>query len=129
MSKREQTAATNKPGIHLRLIDGLLNLPRILRIIIAAVFGLATTLALFEVVDQIYLQMFFNPNTILLPALVSGGFGMLMYVVGWGLIVGTIGEDREAKMVTFWYLLTGLFALMLVGLWFLRLILLDSGVA
>jgi len=127
MSKQQQVKTPADP-IPFRVVNGILSLPRLVRIIIAAIFGAATTLALFEVVDQIYLDYFFSESTRVAPALVSGGFGMLMYVIGWSLIVGTIGEDREAKLVTVWYVVIGIFALLLVGMWFFRLFLIDSSV-
>jgi len=126
MSKKQQAQVPNDDPIPIRVVNVLLNLPRLLRIIIAAIFGVATTLALFEVVDTIYIDFFFDQSTRMLPALVSGGFGLLMYAIGWGLIVGTIGEDREAKVVTIWYFVIGIFALLLVGMWFFRLFLIDS---
>ena len=130
MSKRNYDKSKKRQlsePITLSIARFVLGLPRILRIIIAALFGVATTLALFEVVDKIYIEYFFSQSTRILPALISGGFGMAMYVVGWQLIVGIIGEERHAKAATVWYFAVGLFAIFLSGFWFFRVMLVNNG--
>ncbi len=70
----------------IRSINWLFNLPRSVRIVLNGVFALSVTLALFPVVDEIYLRLFFNESTVLVPALVSVSFGLAMYLAGWMLI-------------------------------------------
>ncbi|MGQ9887513.1 MAG: hypothetical protein ACUVSX_03390 [Aggregatilineales bacterium] len=82
-----------------------LSLPRVGRVLLATVFGIVTTLALMPVVDGIYLAHFMALGLPVLPALVSAGFGMSMYIIGWRLIVGTVGERptlQRATTVYFW---------------------------
>lgn len=126
MAGRETKQPEGTENLPLRMVGWVLGLPRLVRILIAAFFALATTFALREVVDEIYIEYFFSESTRILPSFVSAGFGLLMYVIGWQLIVGTIGEDRQAKMATVGYFVIGLFALLLVGFWFLRLVLLQN---
>lgn len=109
-----------------RVVKIVLDLPRLIRIGISAVFAIATTMAIREVVDEIYLNYFFSESTRIIPSLVTAAVGLLMYVIGWQLIVGTLGEDRQAKVITAYYLLIGVFAMMLVVLWVVRLSIINS---
>ena len=92
----------------------LIRLPRLVRIMLAAVLALALTGAIFPLVDQVYIQYFFTPETRIVPSYVSAGLGALVYLVGWLLIVGPTGENRVSShpMVVV-YLLTGMVALCL----------------
>jgi hypothetical protein len=80
----------------------------------AAVFALAVTFALSPVVDAVYLRYFYNDATTLVPSLVSTGAGLVMYVLGWFLIVGTVDEDIPARVAILWYGGLGLLAVSLV---------------
>ena len=99
--------------VRYRSIDWLLNRPRMLRILIAGVFSAFVTLALFPVVDAMYLDFFFTMETRALPSLVSSAIGLVTYFVGWQLIVGTIGTRPAARMAILWYFGIGVFAIVL----------------
>lgn len=109
-----------------RFAQSVLELPRITRILIAGVFALAIVLALSPLIDEIYIRFFYTPQTAIVPSLVAAGLGLLMYFVGWQLIVGTVGEDNPLRPAIFWYFVVGFLALFIVGLWLLRLITLGS---
>ncbi len=82
-----------------------LSLPRVGRVLLVTVFGIVTTLALMPIVDSVYLTYFMALGLPVLPALISTGFGMSMYIMGWRLIVGTVGErpiPQRATAVYFW---------------------------
>src|SRR5262245_36210004 len=103
-----------------RFIDGVLSLPRILRILIAVVFALCVTLALSPMIDMIYMKFFFMPQTVIAPSLVSSAFGLAMYVLGWRFMIGTVGERPEVRLVVLWYVLLGVMALAVVVILIVR---------
>ncbi len=69
----------------------LLERARPWRILFVTVNAAATVLAVFALVDRIYIQHFLNPNTIVVPSYISVGMGGAMYVWGYYLFVGTRG--------------------------------------
>lgn len=89
----------------------LMQRPRLLRIGVVFVFALASTLAVFPLVDQLYVRWFFDENTVGLPALASAGIGAMMYVLGWVVFVGTAGDTPRIRWITWVYLAIGLLAL------------------
>ena len=72
-----------------RLVGFIVRWPRLVRILTVALFALAVTLALSPLVDYIYDRYFFSMETRVVPSLVSSGFGLVMYLLGWWLMVGT----------------------------------------
>lgn len=108
------------------MVEQVLQMPRITRILISAVFALATTLALSPIVDEIYLRFFLDDSTVWLPALISVSCGLVMYVAGWRLIVGTVGETNQADRAAMIYFSAGFLAILVVILWVVRLILIGS---
>lgn len=111
-----------KTSIPLQMVQRLLGLPRLVRIALCAFFALCVTLSLSPLVDAFYLQFLYTPQTVIAPALVSAGFGLAMYALGWWLVIGTVGEHPGARFLTLWYLLIGIAAVMVVS------ILLISGI-
>jgi hypothetical protein len=104
----------------IRLIDLVLGWPRIVRIGLVAIFALCVTLSLSPMVDEIYMGLFFTPQTVILPSLVSASFGLLMYVTGWWLMIGTIGEKPAARLAIIWYIVLGIAAVLVVVILLLR---------
>ena len=94
--------------------DRLSQLPRLVRILLVGLFALAVTLALSPLVDLIYDRYFFSAQTVIIPALVTATFGLLTYMLGWWLLVGTVGERPEARAVTVWYFGIGVLAVVVV---------------
>jgi hypothetical protein len=73
--------------------------------LLAGLFGVATTLAFMPLVDGVYLTHLMAWEMPVLPSLVSAGIGMTVYILGWRLLVGTVGERpvlRRATVVYFW---------------------------
>lgn len=97
-----------------RIIDIVLGLPRLGRILIAAVFGLAATAALFPFVDRLYITNFFSEQTIVVPSLISAGLGIIIYVAGWVLIVGTRGLQLPKRLAILLYIVFGIIIVLYV---------------
>lgn len=110
----------------IQFVRQILALPRITRILIAAILALATTLAVSPVIDELYIRWFYTEESAIVPSLITAAFGFAMYFVGWQLIVGTPGEENAAKSAIVWYFLVGFLALIVVGLWLLRLVTLGN---
>jgi hypothetical protein len=103
-----------------RMIDWILSLPRLARILIAIMFALCVTLALSPLIDLIYTEFFFDPQTVLVPSLVSASFGLGMYVLGWRFLIGTVGEKPDARLFVLWYVVLGLMAIAVVAILIVR---------
>lgn len=99
---------------HISTVDQLVELPRSWRILIVAVFSMAVVAAIFPLVDGIYLRLFYSPNTILVPALVTAACGVVMWGVGWWLLVGWAGEQPTARPAVLWYFIIGSSIVLLV---------------
>jgi hypothetical protein len=93
----------------------LSGIPRWGRMLIVAVMSLGVTLAIFPQVDSIYMDRFFDYSTVVVPSLVSAGFGLLMYLAGWILVVGSGGnkpdEQVSSSPALLWYIGLGALAL------------------
>lgn len=110
-----------------RLALWILDLPRITRILVALVLALTVAFAVSPIVDGIYLHFFYSDQTRILPSIVTAVFGLGMYVAGWILIVGTVGEDVRAEnkrlaLAVMIYLAVGLLAIITVSAWLTRLV-------
>lgn len=120
MSRRTQItrAETTRATGGNRAAQWVLDLPRAGRVLLVAVFGIATTLVLMPVIDALYIVHLMALGVPVLPALVSTGIGMAMYVAGWRLVVGTVGERPVRSRATALYVWLGvlmcLFVLALV---------------
>lgn len=109
-----------------RMIAQMLALPRITRLLITTVFAVSATLAVSPLIDEVYLQAFFSEDTIIVPSLIAGSIGVLMYAAGYYFIVGLAGEKPKQHPFAIWYILIGWFSIGLVIVWVLRLILLSG---
>jgi hypothetical protein len=112
--KKANAAAPPPQTRTARLIDWAIHLPRLTRIVLAGVFALAVTLAITPIVDRIYLDYFYNPDTRLVPALISTVIGLVYYVFGWRTIIGYVGETPPARREVFWYVIIGTVACVIV---------------
>lgn len=97
--------------------QSLSKLPRWGRMLLVGILALAVTLLIFPQVDEIYLTYFYNPSTVVIPSYVSAGVGMLMYMAGWFLIVGSRTnkpqEQVSSSPALLWYIGLGALALVL----------------
>lgn len=118
MSKKGNKRSIDAIKVNLslpeRIIGALLGLPRLARILIVAGFGLATTAALFPLIDRIYLTNFFSEQTTVVPSLVSAGAGIIMYVAGWILLVGTRSSQPPRRPAILLYTVFGIIIVLYV---------------
>ena len=86
-----------------------LQLPRLVRIVLVAMFALGWVLALFPLIDGIYIDYFFDMETRQWPAYISAGIGLMIYMIGWYLLIGTVGRAPKPKLIN------GLFLCLCIG--------------
>lgn len=99
------------------MIRRLLGLPRLVRILLVAMSSLSVVLAIFALVDRIYIQYLLTPETVILPSFVSVGLGLGMYVWGWILLVGQRGKRLPPAKWLGLYLLISVFCIVInIGL-------------
>jgi len=103
-----------EPPSEPTLVERVLLMPRLARMLVAATFALAAALLVTPLVDNVYIENFFSMETRLLPALVSAGLGLVVYAVGWRLLVGVVGETPSVRPATRYYLIFGVVLLVLV---------------
>lgn len=101
-------------GAGTSLAGQILDLPRLMRISLVLIYSLSFTLLLFPLVDSLYLTYFYTPDTVNIPALLSAVAGILMYLLGWRLMVGYAGERPPERMAVVGYLLLGTIILLMV---------------
>lgn len=95
------------------LLERIVRLPRLARIVLVAFIALMVVLAVFPLIDRLYVALFFSPTTLILPSLVATGVGLVMYVIGWLLLVGTVGTQPIIQRGLRWYLGIGGIAIMI----------------
>ncbi len=116
-SKRQQVTPAKRPQVAeshpfwWRAAQGYMRRPRLLRIIVAALFGVGITLLISPQVDNYYLTYFYSPDTRVLPSLLSTAGGVVMYAVGWRLTLSVEAVDHPPLRSIAWYLLIGLLVL------------------
>ncbi|MBZ0291548.1 MAG: hypothetical protein K8L99_03180 [Anaerolineae bacterium] len=105
----------------IRIVQRIVELPRLVRIVLVALLALMVTLALSPMVDELYFRLLFDSLAVVsvwlarvLPSLVTASIGLVMYAVGWWLVVGTVGETPAPRLVVLWYFGVGLLALVVV---------------
>lgn len=104
-----------RPTLNLEPLAGwIVTRPRPTRILLVALFSLAVVLLAFPVVDNVYINLFFNEATRILPSLVAAGLGAVMYIVGWRLIIGTRGETPAVHPLVLVYCFFGIVVIILV---------------
>ncbi len=92
----------------------VVHLPRLARIVVDALFALAVTFAVSPLVDYIYLSYMYTDETRILPSLVSAGAGIIMYIMGWWLIIGNAGQTPPVRRGVVWFMIVGLAAVILI---------------
>ncbi|GAB1422350.1 hypothetical protein MASR2M15_25790 [Anaerolineales bacterium] len=91
------------------MIERLISLPRWVRILIVLINALVMVLAVFALVDEIYLRYFYTPDTVVIPSLVTAVIGSIMYIWGWLYWVG--GRGEQVQVSRFLYLYLGIFVI------------------
>jgi hypothetical protein len=110
----QAAASTRQPTMLMRAGNRINQLPRLARIGLVALFALAITLALSPLIDVIYDRYFFSTQTLIAPALVTTACGLIMYLLGWWLMVGTVGEKPPVRPALVLYFGIGLLAVVVV---------------
>ena len=95
-------------------IRKILRWSRLRRIVTVAIFSVAATTAIFPLVDRIYLTQFYNESTRMIPSFVSVSVGIIVYGVGWFLLVGTRGEQRPERIAVLLYVIAGILIVLFV---------------
>jgi len=90
----------------------VLRLPRLARIALVTIAALLVALLIFPLIDRVYLENFYDPATVGLPALLVAAAGLLTYGVGWGLLLGLDRSAPPARPLTALYLVAVLLALL-----------------
>lgn len=104
-----------RPALRLEpLAAWIVTRPRLTRILVVALFSLGVVLLAFPIVDNVYINLFFNEATRILPSLVAAGLGAVMYIAGWRLIIGTRGETPVVHPLVLVYCLFGVIVIVLV---------------
>lgn len=98
------------------LVERVLGLSRLTRVILSGIFALAVILVIRPIIDLIYLDYIYihYPETNALPAWLAAIIGIVMYGVGWRLIVGVPGETMSVRRSVFYYLFIGIGSLVVV---------------
>lgn len=104
---KKAASSPPRPSFAARVIERVVNLTRLTRIALAAVFALALTLALTPIIDEVYLNYFYDTETRMVPALISTVLGVAYYLLGWRLIVGYAGETPAPRRSILWYMSFG----------------------
>jgi hypothetical protein len=112
--KKSRLSASYNQPLWLVVTHKLLKLPRLARIVIVALFALATTLVLSPLVDFLYLTYMYTDESRIFPSLVSAGVGLLAYLVGWWLFVGGVDQSPPARRMLLLYVMGGILILCLV---------------
>lgn len=97
-----------------RVAYPVLRLPRLARIALVTIAALGVALLIFPLVDRVYLENFYDPATAGLPALGIAAVGLLVYALGWGLLLGLDRAAPPARPLTALYLLAVLVTLLAV---------------
>jgi hypothetical protein len=94
-----------------------------IRLFVVVIFAISATLAVSPLVDAIYLQFFFTPETRILPSLIAMGAGLAIYAFGWIYLVGSAGEVIAITTGLKIYFYVGLFTIIIVVIWMTSLLL------
>jgi hypothetical protein len=98
---------SNAQSLDEQFIEQLAALPRMVRIGLCVWVGIVVTGLVSSIVDYLYLNFLFDEATRILPSLVSAGIGILVYGMGWWLMVGARGIEVTVRRASIWYLLVG----------------------
>jgi hypothetical protein len=110
MTKKPAAPAARQSPLS-RWIDGMIRrtfgFSRIGRILVCAVIALAATLTIRPLIDLIYLDYFYDPGTVIVPAWIATAVGIAVYAIGWRLVVGMAGEVPQPGRAAAYYLVVG----------------------
>lgn len=117
MARKKSAPITPADPPYDDMVRRLLRLPRLLRIMLVFLPTFAVTIVITPVIDALYLRYFFTPETRILPSLLTAGVALVMYMIGWVLIVGTTGEKPEERQAAVWYTIASILTILLAFMW------------
>lgn len=103
--------------------EQITSMNRLLRLLLVAIFAISTTLATSPLIDSIYLQYFFTPESRILPSLIAMGLGLAMYAFGWLYLVGSSGQPILITRGLKWVVYLGVLTIGIILLWMTSLLL------
>lgn len=115
----KQTDSSSRPTFW----EQITSMNRLLRLLLAFIFAISTTLAVSPLIDTIYLQYFFTPETRILPSLIAMGLGLVMYAFGWFYLVGSSGQPIMMTRGLKWVIYIGILTIGIIFLWMTGLLL------
>jgi hypothetical protein len=111
-SKTKKKHDKTRKSVPEIMVIRLLNLPRVVRILIVGVFALAVTLIVALV--AFYESIFYSDTLQFILYVVATVLGLVMYVIGWYLIVGTVDTTPPVRQAVWWYVVLGTLAIVLI---------------
>ena len=102
--------AANVQSLLLGLTQRIVRLPRGIRILLAGAFAVALTLLVTPLAYSLLRVDFFvaDSSQIFAPTLIALVSGLVLYVVGWRLMIGYAGETPTANPALLVYFLAGI---------------------
>lgn len=110
----ERTQPLERVPYATYVVRKVLGWSRLKRTALISLFAVALTAAVFPLIDGIYITRFFDESTRILPSFVSVGIGIIMYGIGWWLLVGIRGEERPERIAVFIYVVVGILVILFV---------------
>lgn len=105
--------------------EQITSMNRLLRLLVVTIFAISTTLAISPLIDGIYLQYFFSPETRIIPSLVAMIGGVSMYIMGWIYLVGSAKQVIRVTRGLKWYVYIGIGTIIIILLWMTSLLLVS----
>lgn len=110
----KQPSAATEVSVVQRIIHRILGWPRIARIVLVSLFTLAVALFLQPLIDNIYLTYFFPWESQMItdfqrqiPSLITAGIALVMFALGWWLLIGFAGTVPSPRIAVLIYFLVG----------------------
>ncbi len=100
-----------------RYVDTIVHKSRPTRLALVSSIAIATTFSISPLVDMFYIDHLFSLSMPILPALFSSGIGIIVFIIGWWLLVGIVGETPQARPAILWYFGFGLFVMIIAIIW------------
>lgn len=115
--------SNSKSQTPLTFWEQITSMNRLLRLLLVAIVAVITTLAISPLIDAVYLQFFFTPETRIVPSLLAMGIGVAMYIMGWLYLVGSAGQVMTITRGLKWYIYISFLMIIIVLLWMTSLLL------
>jgi hypothetical protein len=132
---RQSDTSRNRQRPDLWFAEALVSVPRYFRLAITGFLSIGVTFVTMPIMGWIasalttvtqdatfYLDYLFTLNPAVLNTLlfISAATGLVYYVVGWRIYVGTVGERPAATTGLIWYFWIGVVAVLVTSAWMIR---------